>query len=284
MEATDAAKRRVGVCSWSLQASTPEELAKRAQAVGVDCVQLALDPLRTGYWPLATTVRVLDDAGLEIRSGMMSTIGEDYSTLASIKETGGLRPDRHWKANRRSASTDAALARALGLDLISFHAGFMPEERGPEREKLVARLREVVDLLADHGVRAAFETGQERAATLLEILTELDRPTAGVNFDPANMLLYDKDEPVDALRLLAPHVLQIHVKDARRTRTRGAWGDEVPVGTGEVDWTRFFDFVHAERLAVDLMIERVAGSDRVGDMRAARERVERELERRSVRA
>jgi L-ribulose-5-phosphate 3-epimerase len=283
MEATDAAKRRVGVCSWSLQASSPEELATRAKAVGVDCVQLALDPLRTGHWPLATTVRALDAAGLELRSGMMSTIGEDYSTLTSIRETGGLRPDRHWKANRRSASTDAALARCLGLDLISFHAGFLPDVPGAERAKLVERLREVVDVLADQGVRAAFETGQERAATLRDILDELDRPTAGVNFDPANMLLYDKDDPVEALRLLAPRVFQIHVKDARRTRTRGAWGDEVPVGTGEVDWTRFFDVVHAQRIAVDLMIEREAGKDRVGDMRIARERVERELERHAVR-
>jgi sugar phosphate isomerase/epimerase len=270
-------RSRLGVCSWSLQPRSPAELAERVRAVGVANLQLALDPLRTGAWPTDGTVRALRAAGLEIRSGMMGMAGEDYSTLASIRTTGGVRPDRHWEENRRAAGANAALARELGLGLVSFHAGFLPEERGPERAKLVARLREIVDRFGEHGVRAAFETGQERAATLLGFLEELDRPDAGVNFDPANMLLYDMDEPTEALAALAPWVRQIHVKDARRTRSQGTWGEEVRVGTGEVDWGRFFDVVAAQRLAVDLMIEREAGGARLDDVRAARVLVEREL-------
>jgi sugar phosphate isomerase/epimerase len=50
----------------------------------------------------------------------------------------------------------------------------------------------------------------------------------------------------------------------------------VPVGTGEVDWRRFFDVVAAEGLAVDLMIEREAGGGRLEDIRTARVLVERE--------
>jgi len=273
----DATGRRVGVCSWSLLPGSPTELAERVRAVGVGSVQLALDPLRTVAWSTEETVQAMRSARIEIRSGMMGMAGEDYATLASIRATGGVRPDRNWEENRRVASANARLARELGLDLISFHAGFLPEERGPERAKLVARLREIVDRFGEHGVRAAFETGQERAATLLAFLEELDRPTAGVNFDPANMLLYDMDEPAEALAMLAPWVRQIHVKDARRTKQNGTWGQEVRVGTGEVDWRRFFDVLRAKQLAVDLMIEREAGDDRVGDMRAARELVEREL-------
>ena len=264
---------RLGVCSWSLRARTPGELAERVRAVGVDCLQLALDPLRTGAWPRAETDAALH--GLEIRSGMMGTAGEDYSTLATIRATGGVRPDEHWEANRRAASANAELARALGLELVSFHAGFLPEERGAERAKLVARLREVVDRFAEHGVRAAFETGQERAETLLAFLEELDRPAAGVNFDPANMLLYDMGDPIEALDALAPWVRQIHVKDARRTQTRGAWGEEVTAGTGEVDWQAFFELLARRKIAVDLMIEREAGSDRIGDIRTARALVQR---------
>jgi len=275
-------KRHLGVCSWSLQARSPAELAERVRAVGVGSLQLALDPLRTGAWSTEETVQAQRAAGLEIRSGMMGTAGEDYSTLATIRATGGVRPDRHWEENRRAASANARLARELGLDLVSFHAGFLPEERGPERAKLVTRLREVVDRFGEHGVRAAFETGQEQAATLLAFLEELDRPSAGVNFDPANMLLYDMDEPTGALAALAPWVRQIHVKDARRTEREGTWGEEVRVGTGEVDWGRFFDVVAAAELAVDLMIEREAGADRLDDVRAARELVERELRARKL--
>jgi hypothetical protein len=44
-----------------------------------------------------------------------------------------------------------------------------------------------------------------------------------------------------------------------------------------VDWERFFELLRERRIAVDLQIEREAGDDRVGDVRAARERVEHEL-------
>jgi len=255
------------VCSWSLQARDPRELAERVRAVGLGALQLALDPLRTGAWALEETRAAL--AGLEMRSGMMGTKGEDYSTLDTIRTTGGVRPDEHWLENRAAASANAALARALGLELVTFHVGFLPEEPGPERTKLVARLREVVDRFAEHGVRAAFETGQERADTLLSFLEELDRPDAGVNFDPANMILYGMGEPVAALAELAPWVRQIHVKDARRAATPGTWGSEVCVGTGEVDWRAFFALVRARGLAVDCMIEREAGGKRLDDIRAA---------------
>ena len=270
-------KSRLGVCSWSLRPGSPGELAERVRAAGLTALQIALDPLRTGAWSRGETEDVLEAAGLELRSGMMGTAGEDYSTLESIRITGGVRPDEHWEENRRAASANAALARELGLELVTLHAGFLPDEPGAERTKLVARLRELVDRFAEHGVRAAFETGQERAETLLTFLDELDRPSAGVNFDPANMLLYDMGEPVAALDALAPWVRQIHVKDARRTRKRGTWGTEVAVGMGEVDWKRFFGVVRSRRISVDFMIEREAGDDRIGDIRTARVRVEREL-------
>ena len=60
-----------------------------------------------------------------------------------------------------------------------------------------------------------------------------------VNFDPANMILYDMDEPIEALRKLVSRVQQVHVKDAKRTTIKGQWGEEVVVGTGQVDWAAF---------------------------------------------
>jgi len=263
-------RNRVGVCSWSLRPGSPAELAEHARAAGIDAVQLALDPLGGGVWSLEETREALAEGGVAVLSGMMATRGEDYSTLETIRRTGGLRPDEHWEENREAASENARIARRLGLDLISFHAGFLPEDpTAAERAKLVGRLREVVDRFADEGVRAAFETGQESAVTLLDVLEELDRPGAGVNFDPANMLLYDRGDPIEALELLAPRVLQIHVKDARRTAVPGTWGEEVPVGEGEVDWRRFFAVVRERLPDVDLIIEREAGDERIADVERA---------------
>ncbi|MFQ5654688.1 MAG: sugar phosphate isomerase/epimerase family protein [Planctomycetota bacterium] len=263
------------MCSWSLRPGGPEELARGVRAVGLSAVQLALDPLRSGAWPVDGTVAALADAGVEIRSGMMAMAGEDYSSLESIRRTGGVRPDRHWSTNLRAAAESAQLARRIGIPLVSFHAGFIPEERDdPLRRTMLERLRAIVDRFADQGVGVAFETGQESAATLLAALDDLDRPAAGINFDPANMILYGMGDPISALGALAPRVVQIHIKDATATDEPGTWGREVAAGEGEVDWRAFFRVVEEESIDGDLMIEREAGGDRAGEMRRAREMIE----------
>jgi len=269
---------RLGVCSWSLKPRGPQDLAEKTRACGVDALQLALDPLRKGNFGVEDTVRCLAARGLTIRSGMMTMAGEDYSTPESIRATGGVGPDARWPDNLAAARANAALAWRLRLPLVTFHAGFLPERRAdPRRDVLVDRLRQMVDVFAEHDVAVGFETGQERAETLLDVLDQLGRPTAGVNFDPANLLLYGMGDPVEALAQLAPRVRQIHVKDARAPRVAGQWGEEVPAGTGEVRWDDFFAVADRAGLRVDLMIEREAGADRVGDIRRARDLVRARL-------
>lgn len=269
----------LGVCSWSLGAQTPKELVERVRACGLDSMQLALEPLRRKLWKLADLRTALRDGGVEVRSGMMAPHAEDYSTLDTIRRTGGVRPTQHWATNLAIAHGDAALASELGLGLVTFHAGFLPHDsHDPEHADVLERLRKIVDVFAEFDIRVAFETGQETAGTLFAMLRELDRPNAGVNFDPANMLLYGMGDPIAALCILAGRVAQIHIKDARKSKTPGAWGEEVVVGKGEVDWKAFFDVVSAQKLHVDLMIEREAGVDRVGDINQARELVQKQLQ------
>lgn len=268
----------LGVCSWSLRAQTPKELVERVRACGLADVQLALEPLRQKQWKLPDLRAALRDGGVEVRSGMMAPHGEDYSTLDAIRRTGGVRPTQHWLTNLEIAHGDAALASELGLGLVTFHAGFLPHDaHDPEHATMIERLRKIVDVFAEFDIRIAFETGQESAGTLFAMLRELDRPNAGVNFDPANMLLYGMGDPIAALHILAGRVAQIHIKDARKAKKAGAWGEEVVVGKGEVDWKTFFDVLAAQKLHVDLMIEREAGDDRVGDVNKARELVHKHL-------
>src|SRR5690606_21905574 len=117
------------------------------------------------------------------------------------------------------------------------------------------------------------ETGQETAAALDRFLAALDRPNVKVNFDPANMILYDKGDPIAALRTLLPHIAQVHVKDAARTTTPGTWGREVPVGDGEVDWPAFVSTLEDGGFDGHYVIEREAGDDRVADVTTAATRI-----------
>jgi sugar phosphate isomerase/epimerase len=269
---------RLAVCSWSLQPSDPADLIAKLRAVGIQRVQLALDPLREQPSIWGRAAEQLRAADVTIVSGMFGCVGEDYTTLESIRRTGGLVPDETWEQNRANARATAALAQSLGLRLVTFHAGFLPHEaRDPGFARLKSRLEEVAAIFAAHGVALGLETGQETAAALRQFLETLARPDVGVNFDPANMILYDKGNPIEALRVLAPWIRQVHLKDARRTRVPGHWGEEVVLGTGEVDWPAFFRTLAEIGFHGDLCIEREAGNQRVADIRAAHDFVKRLL-------
>jgi len=274
-QAENPLARRLGVCSWSLQPESADDLFAKLAETGLTRVQIALDPIREnakGGWSDFTARSAAHD--ITCVSGMLGTVGEDYTTLETIKATGGVVPDATWPQTWANIQADADLAQAMGLKLVTFHAGFLPhEESDPSFAKLVDRLHQIAELFAGKQMAIAFETGQEEATTLAAFLTKLDRKNVGVNFDPANMILYDKGDPVAALRTLAPWLRQCHLKDATRTKTPGTWGAEVRLGTGEVDWKAFFATLGDVGFTGDLCIEREAGDQRVADIRAAREYV-----------
>jgi sugar phosphate isomerase/epimerase len=89
------------------------------------------------------------------------------------------------------------------------------------------------------------------------------------------MILYDKGNPIAALRVLGPWIQQVHIKDARLTKVPGTWGEEVTVGTGEVDWPAFFATLKELKFTGDFVIEREAGNQRVADIRTAKDVLEK---------
>ncbi|MEE9394950.1 MAG: sugar phosphate isomerase/epimerase family protein [Planctomycetota bacterium] len=273
-------QRRLGACSWSFRPESPVELARELKACDIKFVQLALNPLVDGDWSPEETRRALDDAGLTIVSGMMETKGEDYTSLESIARSGGLRPEEHWLENLDRAKKTAVHAHKLDLKLVTFHAGFIPHDpKSPLRRTMIERIQTIVDLFAKYDVAVGLETGQETASTLVGVLAELNRATVGINFDPANMILYGMGDPLVALEKLAPRVRQIHIKDALYTDESGQWGQEVCAGTGAVVWARFFNLLRDRKLMCDLIIERESGDQRSLDIKSARSLVAAEVTR-----
>jgi L-ribulose-5-phosphate 3-epimerase len=272
---------RLAVCSWSLQPASPQQLIEYLQNVGIPRVQLALDPLRDNPAVWDSLPDLFQEHAITIVSGMFGTIGEDYSTLESIRRTGGIVPDEHWEQNWRNIQSIAEIARSMDLSLVTFHAGFLPhDDSDPTFAKLLDRISQIADCFEERHIILTFETGQETAEGLRDFLVKLNRPTVGVNFDPANIILYDNGDPIQALRTLGPWVRQVHLKDANRTRVPGTWGDEVVLGTGQVDWPAFFRILDELEFDGYLGIEREAGDQRVEDIRTAREFIEQLLEAR----
>ena len=267
---------RLAVCSWSLQPTSPDDLVQKLKATGISRVQLELDPLRDAPKVWGDTEKILREAGVTIVSGMVRCLGEDYATLDSIRVTGGIAPDATWEQNVKNISAAAAIAKKLGLKLVTFHAGFLPpDESHPTFAKIRQRLDTVADIFMVQNILLGLETGQETAQELAALLHKLNHPNIGVNFDPANMLMYDKGDPVKALHSLAPWIRQVHIKDAKRAKTPGTWGEEVVVGKGEVDWRGFFTTFKHVVFNVNLVIEREFGNSRAADIRAAHDFIRR---------
>lgn len=275
--ATSPTGARIAVCSWSLEPASAEDLVTRLAATGLSRVQIALDPIRTnegGGW--AGVADLLAKQGVTLVSGMFGTVGEDYTTLDAIRRTGGVVPDATWPETWQNIKANADVAHRLGLSLVAFHAGFLPHDRrDPAFRKLTERVRQIADLFGARNMSVALETGQEAPEAMATFLRALDRTNVGVNLDAANLILYDTGDPLEAIHTLGPWIQQCHMKDAVRTKTPGTWGNEVRLGTGQIDWKRFLQALDAAKFTGNLCIEREAGNDRVGDIRAAREAIEK---------
>ncbi len=131
---------------------------------------------------------------------------------------------------------------------------------------MLETLAQAGDLAAAKGITLAFETGQETADLLRLTLDELRSPSLKVNFDPANMLLYDMGDPIRAVEILGPDIRSVHVKDARRPKVAGQWGQEVVLGEGEVDIKRFVQTLKKIGYTGPLVVEREVG-DQAGRLR-----------------
>jgi len=269
---TTCGKWPVGICSWSLQQDI-EQIVGSLQELTLDHIHLAvgpalesdgqryLDVIRAQTWTVSATMIGFDQ--------------EDYSTLESIKATGGIGPDEHWAQNRDIVCRAIDLTAELGVKYLAFHAGFIDHTQPALVKTFYERMKILADAAAEKQIMLLMETGQETAEELVQFLKEINHPALGVNFDPANMILYDKGDPIEALRTLGPWIKHLHVKDATRTQTPGAWGVEVPWGQGEVPHETFLNTLKEIDYAGTLAIEREAGDDRLGDIRLAVEALSR---------
>ena len=194
--------KRVGVCSWSLQPGGVSDLSGLVEQCGLSHVQLALEPIASGLWGKDAVGMVINDPGICVCSGMMEAVGEDYSTRETIRRTGGVRPDEHWEANLERARQNAAIAHELGIGLITLHAGFLPSSGTLEYRKISDRIRVIADIFGEQGALLGLETGQESPEELMDLLDQPGFSQVGVNFDPANMILYGSGDPACSFELL----------------------------------------------------------------------------------
>ena len=145
----------------------------------------------------------------------------------------GLVPPAYRELRSREVMAAIPFAHRLGVKQIATHAGFIPENpHDPDYAGTIFILRRICTAMKEKGISFLFETGQETPVTLLRAIEDIGMDNVGINFDTANLVMYGKGNPVDAVRVFGKYVRDLHIKDALYPTDGRHLGKEVAVGEG----------------------------------------------------
>jgi sugar phosphate isomerase/epimerase len=230
----------IGVMFWA--GRDPVETIRELKALGARCGQIGI----AGDFPLAGAAAkwkaALEAENFPVVTAFCAYNGESYADIPTVQRTVGFIPPKTRAEREQRTYAVSDFAREVGITSIATHIGFVPED---ESHPDYVAVRDLVRRICDHAAKNkqtfALETGQEAADTLLRFFLDVNRPSLGINFDPANMILYGTGDPIEALRTLAAHVISVHAKDGDwpPKGVPGALGEEKPLGQGAVGMERF---------------------------------------------
>jgi sugar phosphate isomerase/epimerase len=230
-----------------------------AHELGVSTIQLHA-PHRQTRTP-ENARRFLDrlrELGISLTAVFGGFDGESYADIPTVARTVGLVPPTTRSARLTEMKEITDFAKLLGCNVTALHLGFVPHDRGiPLYGEVLAVTRDLCDHCRANGQSLHLETGQEPAGALLQFIQDVERDNLFVNFDPANMILYGVGNPIEALEVIGPYVRSVHFKDAKWAARPGEeWGQEVPLGEGDVGMETFLRTLDRLGYAGPLTIER----------------------------
>ena len=177
-------------------------------------------------------------------------------------------------AATRAARIDALrqasdFAHQLGVKQVQTHCGFIPEDPADSKyHGTVEAIRTVAQHCQGNGQSFLMETGQETPTTMARMLRDVAMPNLGVGLDTANLILYGKANPVDAVDILGPQIRAVHAKDGRWPTDPSKLGEEVLIGRGIVDFKKVFTKLHSVGYTGAITIEReTSGPQQIEDVR-----------------
>jgi sugar phosphate isomerase/epimerase len=268
------APMEIGVMFWP--GEEPAATLERYTKLGFRCGQLGI-PGDLALDCAPAWNKALDEAGFTVYTVFAAFEGESYLDVPTVRNTVGFIPRATRAEREKRMFAVADLAAELGVASVATHIGCLPEDTNdPEYTAVRDLVRRVCEHTGNPDRRQVFalETGQESAASLMAFIRDVDRPNIGINFDPANMIMYGTGDPIEALGELAPRVVSVHCKDGEYPPENqpGALGTEVPLGRGKVGIPRFLRELDRVGYRGPLAIEREAGAgERMRDIAAGAE-------------
>jgi sugar phosphate isomerase/epimerase len=258
------------ICSLSGGARKAFE---KAASLGLEGVQLACwEPRLYTDEAIDETLAAADEFNIEINTVWAGAPGKTVWNFTEGPLTIGIVPRDNREERIAGLTAGADFAKRIGVKSITTHVGFIPED--PNRDlyiEAVDNLKHVAGYCRDMGMGFWFETGQETPTTLLRTIEDMGLDNVGINLDPANLVMYGKANPVDALDVFGKYVRGVHAKDGVYPTTGRALGKEVPLGEGKVDFPTLIGRLRNEfGFTGHLTIEReIFGDQQVADIQRA---------------
>ncbi len=264
-------KIRLGlICSGN----DPEEDLRFVRDLGFQACQLYVDTYSHG---LAAR---LSAAFREYRLQPVSLIcmGPGLYTwnLKDGPSTIGLVPRESRPARVERLHQGIDFCAAAGIPAVHAHFGFIPENpRDTLYIEFIETMKRVGEYARKRGVDVYFETGQETPVTLLRALQDIGTGNLYVNYDPANLVMYGKANPVDGLKILGKCIRALHAKDGLYPTDPHELGREVPIPTGEVNFPAIISALKGMDFEGSIIIEREVGGDKSLYLARTKEYLER---------
>lgn len=247
----------------------PESALAKVHELGLPTCQAGI----SDYEPaMVTRLRgALDRYGIEATALNTAGPGPAVWNFDQGPLTIGLVPRKYRQARIDHLKRASDFAQQCGIPALHTHCGFIPENpNDPVYRETVQAIREVVSHCKRNGQMFLYETGQETPITLLRTMQDVGLDNQGVNLDPANLILYGKANPVDALDVFGTLVRGIHAKDGLYPTDPHRLGEEVPIGQGKVDFPRLIRRLKELNYRGPITIEReIEGPQQTEDIRKA---------------
>jgi L-ribulose-5-phosphate 3-epimerase len=180
----------------------------------------------------------------------------------------GVIPPEYRRARIEALKLAADFARACDIPAVHTHLGFIPEDpNDPKYPVAIAAIKEVAQHCKDQGRMLLCETGEETPITMLRMIQDVATGNVFVNLDTANLILYGKGNPVDAMDVFGHLVRGVHAKDGLFPTDPRNLGKEVAIGTGKVDFPLLFKQLKEVNYTQPVTIEReISGPQQITDI------------------
>ena len=245
----------------------PEAALKRVHDFGVPTCQLGTDDFSDRVCDALKGA--IEKYGIEVTAINTSGGPPNKYTFYEGPLTIGVVPRQYRQQRIDNYKRASDFAKRLGVPALHSHFGFIPENpNDPEYEGTVGALREVATHIKGNGQIVLMETGQETPITMLRAINDAGVDNQFVNLDCANLILYGKGNPLDALDVIGHLVRGTHAKDGLFPTNPKKLGEEVPIGKGKANFPKLIPRLKELGYTGPLTIEReISGPQQFEDIK-----------------